>query len=571
MNNSKVLFTSVFGPYGVKDWYGEELGMQMELLNNQVTRQQGIHSPRQSYLSFALYLLAENISVPSTVLDFPEWDDFTEELNRGSYTHLAISFIVPNVLKAARMAEYTRLHHPGMKIILGGYGTIITDLETMVPHDACCRGEGVRWLREYFGDNPDMPIIHPVLRNPVYSYVYGMPTRPRGSAVFPGVGCENGCRFCITSHMFRKEHISLLAGGREVFDVCRRAERELGARNFMVLDENFLRHDKRIRELLEEMTRAGKPYVFVIFSSAENIRRMGVDFLVRAGISRVWVGVESKRNLHDKTKGIDLRELFRELRSKGIVVLASTILFHDHHDRDTIREEIDWVISLDTDLVQFMNYHPWPGTPLHDDLKRESRLKKVHWRHQHGAGELNFAHPHIIDPADHENHLRQAFLRNYEKNGPSIVRMAETALSGYLQAVKDYRERQSQGLAWNISTLRYEKSVGMDSDPYILERIRVMKEEALRYCPSLLPAMIFGPNLKSRLKTLSLIRCYHQAMGLPKLPDIIKSLILLASACVEFCRTLFNRCLGHEGIIRQPKVHRTAYAGNRSLALKLRK
>ncbi len=113
MSENKILFTSVFGPYGIKDRYAEALGMQMELLNNQVTRAQGVHSPRQSYLSFALYLLAENISVKSTVLDFPSWKEFTRELKNG-YTHVAITFIVPNVLKAKRMAEYIREKHPGM-------------------------------------------------------------------------------------------------------------------------------------------------------------------------------------------------------------------------------------------------------------------------------------------------------------------------------------------------------------------------------------------------------------------------------------------------------------------------
>lgn len=61
---------------------------------------------------------------------------------------------MPNVLKVKRMAEYIRQNYPDIKIILGGYGTIIPELEELVPHDAKCQGEGVRWLRQYFGDNP---------------------------------------------------------------------------------------------------------------------------------------------------------------------------------------------------------------------------------------------------------------------------------------------------------------------------------------------------------------------------------------------------------------------------------
>ena len=562
---NRILFTAAFSPYGVRDEYGEELGMQMELLNNQVTREQGVHSPRQSYLTFALYLLAENISVPSTVLDFPTWEAFVDELEREDYTHVAISFIVPNVLKVKRMAEYIRSRHPQIKILLGGYGTIIPEIEELVPHDARCQGEGVRWLREYFGDDPSAPINHPILKNPVYNYVYGLKTPPRGSVIFPGVGCENGCKFCITSHMFKKEHVSLLPAGRDVFDVCRRAETELGARHFMVLDENFLKHDQRARELLEEMTDNRKPYVFVTFSSAENIRRMGADFMVRAGISRVWVGVESKRNLHDKTKGIDLKKLFAELQAKGIAVLASTILFHDHHDRDTIREEIDWVCDLDTDMVQFMNYHPWPGTPLYAELDEQGRLRDVAYRHHHVASELSFEHPHFKTRTEHESYLRQAFRRKYVGGGPAIVNLAATALNGYEQGLRDFEHRAANGLCWNQDLLRYEKSTDPRPDEFMRLRLEMIAAEARRYRPSLLPALIFAPNNRARRKTLKVMRRYRRVFGRSSAAEWAKATVLSASATLEFIRLQIRRLAGHETVIRQPPVCRREYPGVRQV------
>ncbi|MEZ4566460.1 MAG: hypothetical protein R2860_05655 [Desulfobacterales bacterium] len=75
-----------------KDEYAEALGMQMELLNNQITREQGV-PPRQSYWSFGLYLLAANIRVPTTVLDFPAWRNFTEELKKEGYTHVVLPLL----------------------------------------------------------------------------------------------------------------------------------------------------------------------------------------------------------------------------------------------------------------------------------------------------------------------------------------------------------------------------------------------------------------------------------------------------------------------------------------------
>ena len=163
MPRTKLLLTTVFGPYGIKNKYAEGLGMQMELFNNQITREQGVHSPRANYWTFPLYFLAENLSsLPTTVLDFPTWKGYIRELKR-EYSHVGISFTQQNVLKAKRMAEYIRQNYPQTKIILGGYGTMLPDLADIVPYDEICHGEGVRWLREYFGENPEAPIKHPLL------------------------------------------------------------------------------------------------------------------------------------------------------------------------------------------------------------------------------------------------------------------------------------------------------------------------------------------------------------------------------------------------------------------------
>ena len=58
----KLLLTSVFGPYGVDDEYGEKEN-KMELFHNQVTREQGIFSFRFNHGSHGLCILAENIDI----------------------------------------------------------------------------------------------------------------------------------------------------------------------------------------------------------------------------------------------------------------------------------------------------------------------------------------------------------------------------------------------------------------------------------------------------------------------------------------------------------------------------
>jgi hypothetical protein len=451
---------------------------------------------------------------------------------------------------------------------LGGYGASTPNIRKYMPFDALCRGEGVSWLREYFGNRTDVPIKHPAIYGPAYERIYGYSGKPRGSILMPGVGCENGCRFCATSHQFEKKYSPLLSTGKDVYEACRNSEEKIGSRGFSIMDENFLKHPQRARDLLQLMTENKKPYVFDIFSSAEVIKKMGVDFLVRLGIRMIWIGVESKFNTYEKTRGIDIKALIQELRSRGIIVNASTILFQDHHTEETIREEIDWVIGLNSDLIQFMNYTPLPSTTLHNELKSEGRLKKMECRYMTGAGELAFEHPHIKDRVSHAEYLRKAFRKKYLVDGPGIVNMAITAIQGFERARNEYDERQKLGLVWNPETLRYEKSPTPDKDEFMLLRIRKLERIAMNIRPVLVPAFIFAPNSKARKKVRETSKIFRRVLGKPAFKIKLMSAALAVTATIEQLKLIASRLMGRECIIYNPPTKVTAYSGNKDVEKK---
>jgi hypothetical protein len=558
---SRLLLTTVCKPYGVPDRDAEALGMQMELLNNQITRGQHVHSPRASFWTFPLYFLAENISVPATVLDFPSWREFTREL-RKDYTHVGISFIQTNVLKVKRMAEYVRAHHPRTKILLGGYGSSLPDLAELVPHDAVCHGEGIRWLRAYFGEDTEAPIRHPVMHGVISKHVYGYRGVSTDSAViFPGLGCTNGCFFCATSAKFGKQYLPILPTGRSVFDLCRKAEEELGVREFAVIDENFLKEPERARELLREMELHGKSYHFWIFASAEAILQVGVDFLVRLGICAVWMGLETREEIFGKLRGIDVRSLIRELQSKGISVMSSSILFMEHHDRKSLNDDIEWAVGMDTDLHQFMQLTPLPGTPLYERYQSEGKLiPKFPYTRLSGQNALSFYHPHFRSE-EARDLTRRAFQRKYQAGGPGIVNMARTALDGYERALEDFAVRKAQGLCWNPGTLQYNQRNGDVEDRYLLDRIRFQRQRALEFRPILLSAWLFSPNRAARRKCLDLIARHRRLFGRTSVQEKFAACLLSVTATVEFLRHILCRTVGQESLIRQPPSRRLEYAG----------
>jgi hypothetical protein len=428
----KILLSGVFGPFGVDDAYGRKENI-MELFHNQVTKAQGAASFRFHHRSFGLYFIASNVDADVTVLDFPSRRRFVRELAKG-YDIVGISFIVPNFIKAKEMARLTRLHAPGAEIVLGGHGAAIEGVGDLIDCDHVVKGEGIRWFRQHLGQNPDAPIAHPSLPTTELQQILGIPIPGATSSVLvPGVGCVNGCSFCCTTHFFGKAYTPFIRTGKEMFQLASRIADERGTDVFYVMDENFLKEKTRALELIEEMERHQRFFSFYLFSSAETIVSFGMENLVRLGVLSLWIGFESKtrQGLFSKNDGIDPKKLVAELRDHGISVLASGILCMEHHTPDNMQEDIDFLVGLESDLVQFMLLLPLPVTSVYANMKQRGMLDmSMPFEEWHGQHKIPWRHPAFEGDAP-ARWLDAAFRKDYEVNSSSIYRYCETGFRGY--------------------------------------------------------------------------------------------------------------------------------------------
>jgi hypothetical protein len=429
----KILLSGVFGPYGVDDEFGRKENI-MELYHNQVTKAQGPASFRFHHRSFGLYFIADNIDADVTILDFPSRKRFAREVEKGGYDMVGISFIMPNMDKAREMARVVREKAPHAEIILGGHGAAIEGVEQLIDCDHVVKGEGIRWMREHLGQDPDAPIRHPALPSAEWMSILGVPLLgPASSLLVPGVGCVNGCSFCSTSHFFGKRYTPFVASGRALFDTACRVAEERGTDSFFVMDENFLKDRDRALDLLSEMEHHQRFFRFHLFSSAEAITAFGLDNLVRLGVDLVWIGFESRsrQSAFAKNHGIDAKRLVQNLRDRGIAVLASGILCMEHHTPENMQDDIDFLVGLEADFVQFMLLTPIPVTALYLDHQRRGLLRMdLPFQEWHGQKRLSFRHPAFSDD-DTERWMNHAFRQDYEENSSSMFRMAETAVRGY--------------------------------------------------------------------------------------------------------------------------------------------
>src|SRR5262249_48286034 len=142
--------------------------------------------------SWGIMMIQSNISAACTVLDFPRRAAFARELSSHDYDVVGISSIIVNVGKVREMCRMVRELSPRSTIVVGGHVTAIPGIEKLVDADHIVRGEGIRWMREYLGEDPDAEIRHPEIVSGLETRVLGirLPERRGATAatVIPSVG-----------------------------------------------------------------------------------------------------------------------------------------------------------------------------------------------------------------------------------------------------------------------------------------------------------------------------------------------------------------------------------------------
>jgi haloalkane dehalogenase len=348
------------------------------------------------------------------------------------------------------------------------------------------------------------------------------------------VGCPNACRFCCTSHFFGKEYVPFVQTGRELFDLACRISKETGSEAFFVMDENFLKQQQRALDMLRLMEKHERWFRFHIFSSADTVIQFGIHNLVRLGVTLIWIGVESRSGSpFEKNAGIDFPALVRSLRDHGIGVLTSGILCLEHHTPWSMQQDIDFLVHLEPDLIQFMLFTALPVTGLYLDLKEAGLLRQdLPLEEWHGQKHLNFHHPRF-SPKQASQWLEHAFEADYRTNGSSIGRLVETAIRG----ARTLRELAGE-------------------DKALAARSKQLLDQVREYRP-LLPAIKrFAVNDRERERMRELERAAEELLGPPSRKDIGLGLLATAFAAAWSCRLrlLGDRIQPRTLLTRYPKA-----------------
>ena len=499
----RVLLTSVCRPLGEK--YGDAPSVGYELLYGQVTRAQGLFSPRANHVQFSLAYIAENLKAPTAVLQYPSRAELVREVAKG-YDYVGLSFVLSTFHRMKEAVALIREHAPDAKIVLGGYGTVLSDEELAPWCDYVCREEGSAFMQRLLGET-ESPRRHPLIvsRLRIFSREIS-----RTGMIFAGLGCPNGCDFCCTSHFFKRKHIRLLDTGRDIYDVITRYHEIEPAMSTVILDEDFLLNRKRAMELRDCVIAGKRPLSIFAFASVKALSQYTVTEILEMGIDGVWIGYEGTRSGYAKQSGRPVAELFRELHEHGVSILTSMIVGLPYQTPEIIDEELDGLLALEPALCQFLIYGPTPGTPFYEQVMSEGRLhqdladdRERYYRNCTGFKAM-VTHP-TMSPAQIEAAQARCFREDLRRLGPSIFRSLDTWMTGY-EKLKDSPN----------PTLR------LKADRFAFE-IR-------RAYPVFLAGKVMARGAAIRQRIARLEARVHDAFGLPTAVEEISSWVAVALA-----------------------------------------
>ena len=523
----KVLLTSVCRPLGPD--HGDASSVGYELLYRQVTRAQGIFSPRTVNVHFSLEYIAENLDAPTVVLQYPSKRELIKELKKG-YDYVGVSFLMAVMHKMKEVVALIREHAPNSKIVLGGYGTILKDSELKPYADYICREEGVAYFRRLLGE-PEipMPYKHPLIVS--WLKVFGWKVSGTGK-IFAGLGCPNGCDFCCTSHFFSRKHIKLLPTGRDIYNVVERYHDMDPSLEVLIIDEDFLLNKKRAMEFRDCVIKGGKKISIFAFSSIKAISQFTVEEILEMGIDGFWIGYEGTRSNYAKQQGRPVPEILTEFREHGITVLASMIVGFDYQNQEVVAKELNGLMQLKPSLAQFLIYGPVPGTPFHERIIKDNLLqdhyttdKDLFYRRADGFRTM-IKHP-TLTPEEIEAIQTWCFDQDFQRLGPSIYRVLEARLLGY-RKLKD------------------------SPNPLLRAKAEYYATE-LRYAlPVFLAGRLLGPNAAIRKWIGDLEREIIAELGQPDSMQRWKSVLAVGAALWTSVTLKFNW-------FQHPKLMRTTY------------
>jgi radical SAM superfamily enzyme YgiQ (UPF0313 family) len=301
---------------------------------------------------------------------------------------VAISSFTAQINEAYELAD--RYREQGIPTALGGLHVSSVPEEAAEHADAVVVGQGeVHWLEVL--EDCESGRLQPrygarydefdLANAPMPAYELLDIAKYNRLTVQTSRGCPHFCEFCASSVLISKRYRQKPLGKvlAEIDKICGIWEHPF----IEFADDNAMVDLKYWRELLPELKRRKIRWFAETDISLARDEELLRD-MRESGCAQVLIGLESP--LRDDLEGIELRnnwklaqwnryrDAIRAIQSHGIAVNGCFVLGLDTQGPDIFDAVFEFANETELYNIQITLQTPFPGTPLHDRLRREGRL-----------------------------------------------------------------------------------------------------------------------------------------------------------------------------------------------------
>ncbi|MFX1277037.1 MAG: B12-binding domain-containing radical SAM protein [Promethearchaeota archaeon] len=370
-----------------------------------------------TYIASYLSDLDVQIEILDTKVNNMNSKQIRKKIKKFKPDLVGITVFVSAALKASEnIAVIVKELDPNCKVVCGGrHPTFEPDeMLKLNEFDYIVRGEGELTFRELIINgspkgiqgisyksngkiihNPDRPLIKDservrlparhLTKNNKYKIL-----SVRLETIETSRGCPYTCKFC-TTHIFNNglwrprpvdniiTELKLISHNRKISDI-------------FFVDDNLTANTKRIEQLCDKIVECKKKREISDFKFFAQIR---VDSIVKspqmvkkmadAGFWIIFIGIESvnEESLKDMRKGFSFNKVLKALKilhQNNIIVIGNLILGVDlNSTEEEIKKEIQFIKTIDVDIVSYVILTPFPGSDTLKELETEGLVISKDW------------------------------------------------------------------------------------------------------------------------------------------------------------------------------------------------